>query len=473
MYKNNFLFFFLLISLYEIISTSYVTIPFQIYKEDDPSEYSSLEDFINYNSDLQFYGEISIGESTNPIPILFSFDNFGYYLISKGTNVGNLNRVYDPFSSYSFKYNPNNTVYFGKYGKSHYANDTFAFNKDSLKCRNIKFIYCGEDHNKMNSYMIIGLRLLGDLIRDSELNLVKQLRQYKYTETYDWSIHFDENDKNKGVLLIGTEAHKYRPDKFNQSFYFNSVTLSKELFDVWNLRFDKIYFMNNKEEMQVDDLLTFTLKHQSNLISGSKAYEKLLKKYFFDDLIAQGKCQMEKTKVEERIYTCKNTEKIKAELKEKFPPLKMENKAYLKTFELTYDDLFLEKRDKIYFLVYFGYYMGFTWEVGLPFLQKYFLNYNYDTKLISYYNNDLPKFISEEKKNSPSIGAGKIFLIIFLIIVISLLGFYLGRKYILMRRKEKIRAEELESEFSKQINDSDNEYQPSKDEKNISKYFLI
>ena len=101
------------------------------------------------------------------------------------------------------------------------------------------------------------------------------------------------------------------------------------------------------------------------------------------------------------------------------------------------------------------------------------MNYNYDTKLISYYNNDLPKFISEEKKNSPSIGAGKIFLIIFLIIVISLLGFYLGRKYILMRRKEKIRAEELESEFSKQINDSDNEYQPSKDEKNISKYFLI
>ena len=47
-----------------------------------------------------------------------------------------------------------------------------------------------------------------------------------------------------------------------------------------------------------------------------------------------------------------------------------------------------------------------------------------------------------------------------LIIVISLLGFYLGRKYILMRRKEKIRAEELESEFSKQINDSDNEENP-------------
>ena len=41
-----------------------------------------------------------------------------------------------------------------------------------------------------------------------------------------------------------------------------------------------------------------------------------------------------------------------------------------------------------------------------------------------------------------------------------------------MRRKQKIRAEELETEFSQQIN-NDTDYQPSKEDKNISKYFLI
>ena len=149
--------------------------------------------------------------------------------------------------------------------------------------------------------------------------------------------------------------------------------------------------------------------------------------------------------------------------------MKLQNQAYMKTFELNYDDLFLEKKDKIYFLIYFPYYGTFSWEVGLPFLQKYFFNYNYDTNLISYYNNDLAKYAEEDKKGRFS--AGKIILIIFLCIFISFLGFYLGRKYILMRRKEKIRAEELESEFSKSINDD--EYQPPKDDKNVSKYYLL
>ena len=470
MIKNNSLYILILILLCNYIITSYVTIPFQIYKQDEPTQYSSLEDYFKYNSDLQYYGEISIGEYQKPIPIVLSFNDFGFYYISRGTDMGNINNIYEPLSSYSFKYDSKQIVHFRNYGKANRANDTFLFNNNELKCRNIKFLYCGENHNKTNSIMIIGLRLLGDLIRDPDLNLVKQLRQNKYTETYDWSLHFDTQNKNKGVLLIGGEAHKYNPEKFNSSYYFNSVTLSKDIFDVWNLHFDKIYFLSkDNEEIQITDYMKFTLVHSSNLIKGATSYEKLIRNHFFDELIAQSKCQMETSKVEERVYTCKNTEEIKKELKQKFPPLKIENKAYIKTFELNYEDVFLEKKDKIYFLIYFPYYMPFSWEVGLPFLQKYFFNYNYDTNLISFYNNDLAKFTEEEKYQGISVG--KVILIIFLIIAISFFGFYLGRKYILMRRKEKIRAEELESEFSKSINDSD--YEPPKDNKNISKYFLI
>ena len=470
MFPKYLLFFLSLLSLYNLIKASYVTIPFEIYKETEPIQYSSLEDYFRYNSNLKYYGEISIGESSNPIPIVLSFEDFGFYLISKGTDFGKVNQVYDPISSYSFKYDVEHVLYFRTYGRSYKAEDTFSFNKDSLKCRHVKFLYCGDDHQMKNSIMMIGLKLVGDLIRDPDLNLVKQLRQNKYTETYDWSIHFDEKNKNKGIILIGGEAHKYNPSKYNQSNYLNSVTLSKEAFDVWNLRFDKIYFLNkNKEEMQVTDYLRFTFNHESNLIEGTSSYEKLIKQNFFDALIEQGKCQMEKSQVSQRVYSCTNNEKIKEELRKNFPPLKIESKAYLKTFELNYDDLFLEKNDKIYFLIYFPYYMGFSWNVGLPFLKKYFFSYNYDTNLISYYNDDLSKF-NEGEKNS-GIGAGKIVMIIFLIIFIGLLGFYLGRRYILMRRVAKIRASELESEFSKDINDNDET--PKDDKKNVSKYFLI
>ena len=474
MWQKNQIFYIYLFSLYNFILSSYVTIPFEIFKENDPIQYSSIDDYFTYNSNLKYYGEISIGESSTPIPILLTFEDFGFYYILKGTEMGKINNIYDPLSSYSFKYNNQQVVYYRNFGKTYRANDTFVFNEDNLKCRNIKFLFCGEDHSMKNSYMIIGLRLIGDILRDNDLNLVKQLRQNHYTETYDWSLHFDENNKNKGILLIGGEAHKYNPDKFNPNYILNSVTLSKDAIDVWSLHFDKIYFLNNKkEEMQITDYLRFTLKHDSNLIIGATSYEKLIKQYFFDEFIEKGKCQMEKSKVDARVYTCINTNEIKSELKQKFPPLKIENKAYVKTFELTYDDLFLEKNDKIYFLVYFPYYMPFSWEVGLPFLKKYFFNYNYDTNLISYYNNDLPNY--KEEENNTSMSAGKIVLIVFLSIFISLLGFYLGRKYILMRRKAKIRAEELESEFSKQINEVNDtsEYQPPKEEKNVSKYFLI
>ena len=475
MWQKKQIIYIYLFSLYNFILTSYVTIPFEIFKENEPIQYSSIEDYFTYNSNLKYYGEISIGESSTPIPILLTFDDFGFYYISKGTEMGKINNIYDPLSSYSFKYNSHQVVYYRNFGKTYNANDTFFFNEDKLKCRDIKFLFCGEDHLKQNSYMIIGLRLIGDIIRDKDLNLVKQLRQNKYTETYDWSLHFDENNKNKGILLIGAEAHKYNPSKFNQDYILNSVTLSKDAIDEWSLQFDKIYFLNKKkEEIQITDYLRFTLTHDSNLIIGASSYEKLIKQYFFDELIEKGKCQIEKSKVEARVYTCINNDNIKSELKEKFPPLKIENKAFMKTFELTYDDLFLEKNDKIYFLVYFSYYMPFSWKVGLPFIKKYFFNYNYDTHLISYYNNDLANY-KEEEENSTSMSAGKIVLIVFLSIFISLFGFYIGRKYILMRRKEKIRAEELETELSKQISEVNEttEYQPPKEEKNVSKYFLI
>ncbi len=469
MLLKNYLFLLLLFSLSNIIISSYVTIPFQLVKKSEPSQYLSIEDYFTFNNDYKYYGEISIGESTTPIPVQLSFNDFGFYYISKGIDLGQKNNIYQPLSSSSFRYDNVSIVYFKNFGKSKRANDTFVFNGVNLKCRNIKFLYCDEDHKMINSYMIIGLRLMGDIIRDGELNLVKQLRQNKYTETYDWGLLFDEKNKNKGVLLIGGQAHTYAPDKFNQSYLLNSVTLSKEIFDVWNLKFDKIYFMNKNEEIQITDYLRFTFNHESNLIEGTSSYEKLIKQNFFDALIEQGKCQMEKSQVSQRVYSCTNNEKIKEELRKNFPPLKIESKAYLKTFELNYDDLFLEKNDKIYFLIYFPYYMGFSWNVGLPFLKKYFFSYNYDTNLISYYNDDLSKF-NEGEKNS-GIGAGKIVMIIFLIIFIGLLGFYLGRRYILMRRVAKIRASELESEFSKDINDNDET--PKDDKKNVSKYFLI
>jgi hypothetical protein len=449
-------------------------IPFKIFREQEPSTYTSIEDYFTYQSDLKYYGQIAIGEKESPIPIIFSFDDFGFYFISNGTDLGDTVTSYNPSTSTSCKREPFSYLFFRSYGNSTKANDTFIFNtnsKNTLKCSSLKFLYAFLDNKKKNSFLMVGLRLIGDLIRDEELNLVKQLKKSKYTDTYDWSIQYDEkNPDNGGLLLIGTEPHNYNPEKFNQNYYFNSVTISKEIYGIWYIQFDKIFFLNNEEEILITDFMKFSLEHKSGIICGTKSYEKLLKKYFFDSLISENKCHMETSKLSSRVYVCKNTLEIKKELKKKFPTLKMTHKAFMKTFELTYEDLFKEKGGNIYFLIYFSNYQGSTWVAGLPFLKKYFFNYNYDTKLISYYNNDLENM---EKNNGNNEDNNKIktFVVFLLVVIITFLGFFLGKKYVSMRRKQKITALELENEFSKKISGS--EYKPPINEKQNSKYSLI
>ena len=472
--NSNYLVFSILlfVNVYNSQS-SFITIPFKIYREHEPPIYSSIEEYFTYQTELKYYGQISMGEKEVPIPIFFTFNDYGFYFITKGTDLGNVDTSYDPSSSPSCQYDKKSILYFRNYGNSTKANDTFIFNTQSnntLKCQSLKFLYAYLDNKKKNSFLLIGLRLIGDIIRDEELNLIMQLKHKKYINTYDWSIHFDEkNPENEGVLLIGAKPHNYNPKKYNENYYLNSV-LSKYSYGIWNIELDKIYFLNDDKEIEVNDYTKFTLVHDSGLISGTLAYEKLIKKYFFDKLFSSNKCNFETSRLYSRVYFCRNTDEIKKELKKNFPTLKMLSKPYMKTFELTYDDLFREKIDKIYFLIYFSDYQASSWEVGLPFLKKYILNYNYDSKVISFYNNDLENMKDNNKNNESGIFK-MILVIIILIFVFLILCFCIGKKYSSMKRAKRLNAKELESEFSKQISES--EYSPPINEKENSKYRLI
>ncbi len=90
--------------------------------------------------------------------------------------------------------------------------------------------------------------------------------------------------------------------------------------------------------------------------------------------------------------------------------------------------------------------------------------------MIYYYNNDAGKIDNnetEQKVNSKM----NIIIILGLIFVVTILGFYLGRKYISLKIIQKISAKELENEFNKQINE--NEYKTSIKENDNTNYRLI
>ena len=185
--------------------------------------------------------------------------------------------------------------------------------------------------------------------------------------------------------------------------------------------------------------------NNSFIIKGPQNYENKIETYFFNHLITEKKCFKEYKDNENlksyRTFVCHNTEDIKKELKSKFPTLKMKQKNFLYTFELNYDDLFKEKNDKIYFLVWFSSSSDTSWELGHPFTKKYLFNYNYDNKLVSFYN----KIKYDEENNQPSNDSYvfKIIVVIILLIIASVIGFVIG---MFLKKKKKSVAQELESE---------------------------
>ncbi len=113
-----------------------------------------------------------------------------------------------------------------------------------------------------------------------------------------------------------------------------------------------------------------------------------------------------------------------------------------KTFELNFEDLFEEKNNFIFFKVLFNESNTEYWQLGKPFLSKYFFSYNFEGKTISFY--DIKENHNEDDINN--VDNSKTILIIVIIglaLIFGILGFFLGRFIYLYRKKRIKNASEL------------------------------
>ena len=116
-------------------------------------------------------------------------------------------------------------------------------------------------------------------------------------------------------------------------------------------------------------------------------------------------------------------------------------------FTLDYNDLFFDNGDSYYFLVgTYDYNDEGLWILGKPFLKKYLLLYDMDTKMIGFYNKIISPIdnIETNNKNKSSFNTSIFINVILGIIIISLI-FILYHCYI---KKRRIRANELEDNFN-------------------------
>ena len=127
------------------------------------------------------------------------------------------------------------------------------------------------------------------------------------------------------------------------------------------------------------------------------------------------------------IYWCDKS--AENDIKNKFPTLYFHMQLYYKTFELTYKDLFIEKKGKFYFLIYFKPLSYFNYfEMGKILLKKYTFTFNQYNNHIGYYNEDIKT--GEEEEPKQFFYENKFFWIIIAVcfVIFAFLGFFIGKK---------------------------------------------
>ena len=134
-----------------------------------------------------------------------------------------------------------------------------------------------------------------------------------------------------------------------------------------------------------------SFQFRTEFILGNKNFKNEIDTIFFDDLISKNICRFDILGeniviTQDIVYSCENNNEMKEKMKY-FPTIYFEIKPTNLTFLFSYKELFKLHHDRLYFLIYFknGSLSYNNWEFGELFFRKYIISFNYDSKTMSFY----------------------------------------------------------------------------------------
>ena len=477
----------IMISLLSLISTNIILIPFKILRKNNINKSNKIEDpftFIKNEIDNTIYTDIFIGEPPQKITAIVTFNSEHLEMHHQTSNNLFSDTLYERNKSKTYEKIPikeNNTTstpikdYFKEQIKL-YTDINF---KNLITINSLTFSLFEPNKKEITERSLsfnLGFKLSESVDNDNNkeinTNIILQLKQKKLISSYNFNFHYDkiniDGNIYDGYIIMGEEPHQYIKNSYNEYQLYKTKALKRDKNLSWDIYFNKIYYELNNKEIILDNHVEYynqaALTPTSGIIEGTLTYERSIKNSFFSKLIKEKKC----TKLINDFYIfyyCDRNKICNDDLKS-FPTLYFSSIELDYTFELTYEDLFLEKDDYIFFLIvfydypeeiqsYFNEYIS-KWDFGTPFLKKYFFTFDYDNKYIGFYNNktetknnkqdEIPKIT-----NKNNISEKKNYWIIIIIIIIIIFGiFFVMRKYYI--KNKKISAIELENDNM----DSDN-----------------
>ena len=478
MLKNLILFFLLKQIIY---INNYIVLPIETLKKENYKlssyEKNSPNDTIYFEYCSSLYTELEIGSPPQKIPMLVKIKSNDFIIgsvhpMSRNASSTFINKTVYDFSdnflnNYDF-FNENiSSTFSSKYcedreKKYKYDND-FLIAEETCSsydtfylCENVGMNNKKKFNNmyfdlvrsiKDNVTGVLGLSLFEDYrTKNSFLNILKK---NNITDNYYWFYDFDSPKTEKGKLIIGSTIKDIYSNEYSNKLL--SLAKASEGNIYWNMKFDKVYVKNATEEY---DIKTYNAEFSfdNNIIVAPYEYREYFKNIVYD-LYEEGKCLNDTFQGCNDFYSyssewiyfyCKNERNIKEKLKQYILPIEFKSNEFNNIFELTIDDILIEKDDYIFLRILFQKYGG-NWILGKPFSLKYKFLFNPEKKQIGFYGTTL---VDNKETNN---GFLKIFLLILIIIVLSailvILGVIIGKKIYGMRKK---RANEM--------NDDDYEY---------------
>ena len=375
---NNFLFSLFLINILFIDSIySYYIFPFKYLKSNLDDLYkiqtnlSKEEIYLNYVNSISIYTIIEIN-----------------------------NNIYEMF--------------FKSKGKcSFLTNDSCISNLDEIKKQNhinvniSKIFDIININNNITKKCIkgeIGLALPGYASKSVCLPIINEIKECDNSITTQvWSINYNNSSQNKdfdGEIIIGIEPHDYNPSIYKEEDYYTIYNHINEDYynDEWitnnigfSLEFEKVYFYNNSHEDRIEinapNSKEASLEFDLGMIKCPFVYYILIKQHFFQKYINLNICKEIIFSEDYYTFVC-DINQLNNKLSEfykLFPSIYFFSYHLNYTFILNANDLFLQKDDKLYFMIFSKNENINNWRIGEIFLKKYFFTFNHESKKIGFY----------------------------------------------------------------------------------------
>ena len=376
--KLNFYFLFIIFNIFYKNSFTFLILPFKTRKSTINNEDKNITLLLRSIVDNNIFINITIAEPKQIIEAFLRTDLEEFYFSEKANLDINTNSpnplIFDVNSSINKFYNisassfieiTNKLIYNFK-GSRHIGNissDYFYFktnNNKEIKKR-ISFILYNTTAGNMPG--VIGLQLP----KFEERKIYFFIEQLKYNDiinSYYWMINYTSDFE--GNLIIGEQPHIIDNTNYKDFELRIAYTFLYSSNREWGLRFNRIFFGEKNLEKDFNCLFSYEM----NYIFGNDKLEKELDTYFYE-YIQKNICFKEYVTYPymPHIFFYCDKKKYKDKMKS-FPILKFHHEELNYTFELNYNELFIEKYDKLILMIFFDK-IKMSFYLGKPFLRKY------------------------------------------------------------------------------------------------------